>query len=68
MKAINPELVQHFVSCSKASPKTTRNITVTLQAMFATARAWGYVTHDPMTGVVLPDIPTQKRFHASQEQ
>ena len=48
MKDVNPELVQHFVSRSPVSPKTTRNICITLQSMWATAKAWGYVAHDVM--------------------
>jgi hypothetical protein len=53
MKDVKPELVQHFVSCSAVSPKTTRNICITLQSMWATAKAWRYVTHNVMEGVVL---------------
>lgn len=52
MKDVNPELVQHFVSCSTVSPKTTRNICITLQSMWATAKTWRYVAHNVMEGVV----------------
>ncbi len=54
MKDINPEMVQQFVSASAVSAKTTRNICITLQSMWTTAKAWGYVAHDLMEGVVLP--------------
>jgi integrase len=68
MKDVNPELVQHFVFCSAVSPKTTRNICITLQSMWATAKAWRYVAHDVMEGVVLPDSKRRQRFFASQQQ
>jgi hypothetical protein len=40
----------------RLSPKTTKNICITLQSMWTTARAWGYVAHNLMEGVVLPDV------------
>src|SRR5262249_10117910 len=33
MKDLNPEMIQHFVSRSTASAKTTRNICITLRSM-----------------------------------
>jgi len=43
MKDITGEAVQEFVSSSTVSPKTTRNIFLTLQSMWSSARAWGCV-------------------------
>ena len=43
MKDLNPEMVQQFASSSAVGAKTTRNICITLQSMWTTARAWGYV-------------------------
>jgi len=40
MRDIQPELVQRFLSSLKVSPKTVRNICVTLQMMWHTGRAW----------------------------
>lgn len=68
MKDVTPELVQLFVSRAKASPKTLRNICVTLQSMWRSARAWGYVTHDLMSGVVLPTQKRVQRFFFSAEE
>ena len=68
MKDLNPEMVQQFVSSSKVSAKTTRNICITLQSMWTTAKAWRYVAHDPMEGVVLPDIRRVQRFFLSQRE
>ena len=39
MKDLNPEMVQQFVSSSAVGAKTTRNICITLQSMWTTARA-----------------------------
>jgi len=68
MKDINPEMAQQFVSQSMVSAKTTRNICITLQSMWVTAKAWHYVAHDPMEGVVLPDIRRVQRFFFSQRE
>lgn len=54
LKDFEPELVQRFLSGLKVSPKTVRNIHVTLQGMFKSARAWRYISTDPLAGVVLP--------------
>ena len=48
--------------------KTTRNICITLQSMWATAKAWHYVAHNVMEGVVLPESKRRQRFFASQQQ
>ena len=68
MKEITPELVQAFISCSDAAPKTTRNICITLQSMWSTARAWGYTSADVMDGVVLPARKRVQRFFFSQQE
>jgi integrase len=57
--------IQRFFTGVKKSPKTVRNICVTLQAMWRTARAWGYVSHDPFAGVVLPKRKRSQRFFFS---
>ena len=68
MKDLNPEMVQQFISSSAASAKTTRNICITLQSMWTTAKAWGYVSHNLMEGVVLPDVKRVHRFFLSQRE
>jgi integrase len=68
MKDINPELVQQFISQAGLSPKTTRNICITLQSMWTTAKAWGYVSHEIMEGVVLPDVKRVQRYFLSQAE
>ena len=68
MKDLNPEMVQQFVSGCTASAKTIENICVTLQSMWTTARAWDYVAHDLMEGVVLPEVKRVQRFFFSQRE
>ena len=68
MKDVTPELVQLFVSGAKPGPKTVRNICVTLQSMWRSARAWGYVAHDLMSGVVLAPHRRIQRFFFSTEE
>src|SRR6266850_5040214 len=68
MKDLNPEMIQQFVSTSVVSPKTTKNICIALQSMWTTARAWGYVAHDLMEGVVLPEVKRVQRFFLSQRE
>jgi integrase len=68
MKDLNPEMVPQFVSGSVASAKTTRNICITLQSMWTTAKAWRYVAHNLMEGVVLPDVNRVQRFFLSQRE
>jgi integrase len=66
-KDIGPELVQQFIASigKKASPKTVRNIFVTLQSMWRSARAWGYVARDIFDGVVLPTAQPSQRYFLS---
>jgi integrase len=65
---IHPELIQQYVASRTASPKTVRNICVTLQSMWRSARAWGYVAHDIFDGVVLPKLRHARRFFFAAEE
>jgi integrase len=64
---IRTELVQQFIASRTVAPKTVRNILVTLQSLWRTARAWGYVTHDIFDGLVLPTARRTQRFFFSPE-
>jgi integrase len=68
VRDVRPDTVQCFISGIKANPKTVRNIFVTLQMMWKSARAWQYVAHDALDGVVLPKRRTPRRFFFSQEE
>jgi integrase len=67
LKDIQPELVQQFVASRTVGPKTVRNICVTFQSMWRTARAWGYVTHNAFDEIVMPTPRHTQRFSFSVE-
>jgi integrase len=62
MKDIGAQTVQMFVQGCPLSPKSSLNLTLVLRMMWKTAKAWGYVTHNPFEGLVLPKIRSQRRF------
>jgi len=68
LKDINPEMVQVFIAGLTTAPKTVRNIYVTLQIMWKSARAWGYVAHDAVSDVVLPKPRRAERFSFTLEE
>lgn len=54
MREIGPEKVQRFISSVQLSAKTAKNLFATLQMLFKSARAWGYIAPDPVSDIVLP--------------
>jgi integrase len=58
------QLVVRRLTEAGASGKTVKNYIATLRTLWKTARAWNYVTHDPFTGIVLPDAtPREVPFY-----
>jgi hypothetical protein len=61
---IHIEAIQQFVTHSKKSPKTLRNVVVTLMSMWSTAQAWEYVHHNPFprgaSGRLLLKLPAPR--------
>jgi integrase len=53
---IDTQTIQRSVTVwsKKAAPKTVRNILATMRIIWKTARAWGYVEHDPFAALMLP--------------
>lgn len=68
LRDISPEMVQKWVSESQASPKTTRNLVMTLRSVWATATDWGYVSHDPFKGLKLPDLVEASVYNFTVEE
>lgn len=60
MKDIGGQMIQMFVQHSHLSPKSSRNLVATMRIMWNSARGWGYVTHDPFAGLVLPEHRTSR--------
>jgi integrase len=54
LKDLDGQRLQTFVSKCECNAKTTRNLVATLRMMWNSARAWGYVAHNPFEGLVLP--------------
>src|SRR6266581_4800858 len=54
LKDLDGQKLQSFVSGCHCNSKTIRNLVATLRMMWNSARAWGYVAHDPFDGLVLP--------------
>jgi integrase len=68
VRDVGPERVQQFIAGLRVNPKTVRNMFVTLQMMWKSARAWGYVTHDALEGVVLPKRRRPQQFFFTVEE
>jgi integrase len=68
LKDLDAQQVQAFISGCHASPKTIRNLVATLRMMWNSARAWGYVAHDPFDGVVLPKRGLVHAFNLSLQE
>jgi integrase len=58
VKDISAVVVQGVVTSLAVAPKTTKNIVGTLRVMWNSAKAWGYVNHDPFEGLRMP-APTR---------
>ena len=68
LREIRTELVQHFLSGVQASPKTVRNLYVTIRSMWKSARVWGYVAHDVCDVIVLPKSHRTRAFFFTLEE
>jgi integrase len=68
VRDVRPDTVQAFISSIRANPKTVRNVFVTFQMLWKSARAWQYVAHDALDGVVLPKRRKPRRFFFTQEE
>lgn len=68
LRDVQPENVQRFIAGLRTSPKTVRNISITFQLMWKSARAWNYVSHDALDGVVLPKPRRARRFFLTREE
>jgi integrase len=61
LKDIGPEMVQRFISGLKVHPSTQRRVFATIQSLWRSAKAWGYVSHSISEGVLLPAKIKAKR-------
>lgn len=68
MSAISAEAVQAWASELELAPKTVRNLVFTFKQMWATAKAWSYVSHDPFQGLRMPTWEKGNVYFFSLEQ
>ena len=68
LKDLDGQRLQAFVSGCHCNPKAIRNLVATLRMMWNSARAWGYVAHNPFDGLVLPKRGLIKTFTFSLEE
>jgi integrase len=68
LRDVEAEGVQRFIAGLDLSPKTVRNIFITLQLMWKSAKAWGYVSHNALDGVVLPKPRRSRRVFYSVDE
>lgn len=68
MREITWQTVQAFVQQQHCAPKTCKNLILTLQMVWKSAKAAGYVTHNPLEGIVLPKPrPASPFFYTADE-
>ena len=65
---ITGELVESFVTDCDVSPKTMKNLIATLPTMWNSAKAWGYVGHDPFDALVLPESRKEEQRYFTIEE
>ncbi len=68
LSQIDTMSLQRFISGLKVAPKTVRNIVATLRTMWGTAKAWGFVSHDPFGGLRFPSRALTHRPCFTAEQ
>jgi len=68
--SITTETLQKYAAAFKGSPKTLHNVLAVMRAVWRSAKAWGYVKHDPFEAVVLPKQtkPEPKLFTLDEAQ
>lgn len=68
MRELGCQQIQAFIQRTSLGPKSCRNMVLTLRMMWKSAQAWGYVTHEPFTGLVYPKIGRQARFFFTMDE
>ena len=68
MRDISAEMLQGWVSGMNLAAKTVHNRVGTFRSMWTTAKAWGYVSHDPFEALVLPTADEPDVYFFSAEE
>src|SRR5260370_4747174 len=65
---IQTEVFQQFIRQIKVGPGTVRNIGKVFRSVWKSAKAWGYVQHNPFQDLILPNLESsEQRFFTEQE-
>lgn len=68
LKDFEAEMCQRFISSLTLSSKSVRNTYLTLRMLWKSAKAWGYASHDPFEGIVLPKREPRRPVSFSLEE
>jgi integrase len=68
LKDFDAETAQRFISSLALSAKSVRNAYLTLRMLWKSAKAWGYVSHNPFDGIVLPKREPRRAVSFSLEE
>jgi integrase len=68
MRDIGGQSIQCLIQSYKRSPGSCRNLILTLRMMWNAAKAWGYVSHNPFDGLVLPKPEHRARSFFTLEE
>lgn len=60
--------LQEFVTDCTLAPKSCRNLILSFQMVWKSAKAADYVTHDPLNDLALPSSPPPKPFFYTAEE
>jgi len=63
---IQTEGIQRFVSQIKAGGSHVQTIVKCFRAVWKSARAWGYVSHNPFEGLILPSVEKSEQRYFSE--
>jgi integrase len=65
---IETEQIQRFVAQTPTGSANLRNIIKCFKVIWKSARAWGYVSHNPFEGLLLPTVrKNEQRFFSEEE-
>ncbi len=68
LNEINTEDLQRFVSQTQTGAGNLHNVMKTFRTVWKSAKAWGYVKHNPFVDVIMPPIrKAEQRFFSEAE-
>lgn len=68
LKDINWQSVQEFINARDLAPKSRRNLIQIFKMIWKSAKAAGYVTHNPFEDLSLPPVPPSPPFFYTAEE